>query len=194
MQFCDKRLMPLVPRQSFDDVMAELLRRIGNLTRRPSVSMPHDDVGTKKCNVENPEIVRQHPYVAGKGAAILVVEDEILVRIAAADFLIAAGYSVLAAADAAEAISVLEAGHEIDLVFTEIRMPGLLGGICLMRYVREHFPSVAVILNSASRPGHDVLGDTVFIEKPYLPGAVLLAIESEIGRRGRNRAAGAPSC
>ena len=121
--------------------------------------------------------------VAGKVATILVVEDEILVRMAAADFLMDAGYLVCGAADAAEAISMLEAGHEIDVVFTDIRMPGLLNGIGLMRYVKERFPSVAVILNSANIPPRDMLGDTVFVAKPYLPRTVLLAVENEIGRR-----------
>jgi CheY-like chemotaxis protein len=121
-----------------------------------------------------------------RNSAVLVVEDEVITRMAAADFLISAGYSVIEAADAAQAISVLESGREIDLVLTDIRMPGSLDGLGLMEWIRERFPFVAVILSSAIVPSRDVPGDAVFIEKPYLPQTVLLAIESLIEQGARS--------
>ena len=79
--------------------------------------------------------------------AILVVEDDVLVRMPISQYLRDCGYKVVEAANADEAMTVLS--HEetaIDIVFTDIEMPGTLDGFGLARWVREHRPGVAVIL------------------------------------------------
>src|SRR5207244_1451436 len=78
---------------------------------------------------------------------ILVVEDDVLVRMPISQYLRDCGYKVIEAANANEAMTVLL--HEetvIDIVFTDIEMPGTLDGFGLARWVREHRPGVDVIL------------------------------------------------
>ena len=78
---------------------------------------------------------------------ILVVEDEVLVRMPISQYLRDCGYRVIEAANAQEAVTVLS--HEetvVDVVFTDIEMPGALDGFGLAKWVREHRPGVEVIL------------------------------------------------
>ena len=69
--------------------------------------------------------------------AVLVVEDEILVRLTMADCLRAAGYVVVEAANATEALAVLTSGEPVDVIFTDVRMPGAMDGLMLARWVHE---------------------------------------------------------
>lgn len=118
-------------------------------------------------------------------AVILVVEDEVLVRMAISMDLAEAGYNVIEAADAGEALAVLEGGHEIDLVFSDVHMPGPIDGIGLLGALRRRYPDLPVILTSAHGlpPSRTLAADTVFIAKPYLPTTVLNLVAQEIGRR-----------
>src|ERR1700759_156180 len=79
---------------------------------------------------------------------ILVVEDEVLVRMNIADHLREQGFIVLEAATADEARSVLLAGVQIDLVFSDIMMPGPLDGAGLADWLVAHNPDVPIILAS----------------------------------------------
>jgi CheY-like chemotaxis protein len=79
---------------------------------------------------------------------ILVVEDEELVRLSAVEFLRFSDYQVLEAPDADTAIDMLNTGLEVDLVFSDVRMPGRLDGFGLADWVHTHRPSVPVLLTS----------------------------------------------
>jgi CheY-like chemotaxis protein len=100
--------------------------------------------------------------------AVLVVEDEILIRSAVAEFLRGAGYKVIEAADAAEAVAIFASGTQIDLVFSDINMPGPMDGIGLVGWIADHHPGIHVILTSAishaRRAGQRGAG---FLLKPY---------------------------
>jgi CheY-like chemotaxis protein len=100
--------------------------------------------------------------------AILVVEDEILIRSAVAEFLRGAGYRVVEAASAAEAVAIFASRTQIDLVFSDINMPGAMDGIGLVRWIADHHPGIHVILTSAishaRRAGEIGAG---FLPKPY---------------------------
>lgn len=100
---------------------------------------------------------------------ILVVEDEGLVRMAAADDLTEAGFKVLEAANADEAIRMLEMHPEITILFTDIDMPGSMDGIRLAHAVRERWPPVKLVLVSGHKsPSADILPlDSSFFSKPY---------------------------
>jgi two-component system, response regulator PdtaR len=112
--------------------------------------------------------------LAGKTSqqpVVLVVEDEILVRAPVADFLRTAGYKVVEAADAAEAVSIFVTGTEIDLVFSDIEMPGPMDGLALAGWISDHHPGVPVILTSGI--ARRVRGTrALFVPKPYRPAAV----------------------
>ena len=105
---------------------------------------------------------------ATRQRALLVVEDEILIRSAVAEFLRNAGYKVIEAADAGEAVAIFASETQIDLVFSDINMPGPMDGIGLMSWIADHHPGIHVILTSAishaRRAGESGAG---FLMKPY---------------------------
>jgi CheY-like chemotaxis protein len=97
---------------------------------------------------------------------ILVVEDEVLLRIILADELRAQGYAVIEATNASEAISVLQSSMRIDLVLTDIRMPGDLDGLGLARMMRSEYPLVKVVMASGRKPDTEEndIGDGFFLK------------------------------
>ena len=73
-------------------------------------------------------------------AVVLVVEDTALIRMSAVHLVLEAGYEALEASDADEAIRILESRSDIDLVFTDVQMPGSMDGIKLSHYIRDRWP------------------------------------------------------
>jgi DNA-binding NtrC family response regulator len=99
---------------------------------------------------------------------VLVVEDEVLLRLVAADELRQQGYGVTEAANADEAMAVLRAGTMIDLVLTDIQLQGTLDGIGLARFVRSNLPRSKVIAVSgqlSAMRGEELFD--AFFPKPY---------------------------
>lgn len=100
---------------------------------------------------------------------VLVVEDEALIRMNAVEMIEDAGFQAVEAADADEAIAVLEARDDIRVVFTDIDMPGSMDGIKLAQAVRGRWPPVKIVATS----GHfrlkagDLPEDGRFLPKPY---------------------------
>src|SRR3546814_8408375 len=84
---------------------------------------------------------------------ILVAEDEIITRSTLAQFLRAAGHAVIEANSADEAAAVLHSTQRVDLVITDLEMPGRLDGVDLIRLLRADFPQVRVIV--AAGPAED---------------------------------------
>jgi CheY-like chemotaxis protein len=105
------------------------------------------------------------------GVAVLVVEDEYLVRTDTAASLEAEGFVVHEAANAAEAIHCLELHSEIRLIFTDVNMPGTMDGVALAHYVRGRWPPVKIIVTSgyAKVRESDLPPGSLFVEKPYNP-------------------------
>lgn len=112
---------------------------------------------------------------------VLVVEDECLIRLDLVSYLETAGFHVLEASSAAEAISILENDRSVRAVFTDIRMPGDMDGLALARCVRERWPPTIIIICSANSFDRDVLGDIHILDKPYAQERVtkLLGILSD---------------
>ena len=79
-----------------------------------------------------------------------MVEDNALTRCTTAAYLREVGYRVIEAGNAAEAISVLSSGTHVDLVFSDIYMPGELNGHVLAQWIAQHHPEVPVLLTSAA--------------------------------------------
>src|SRR5271163_1441568 len=80
--------------------------------------------------------------------AILVVEDEELLRLNAADLLEDNGYAVIEAANAEDALRTLERRPDVRLLFTDIQMPGRIDGIELARLVHERWPHILLVMTS----------------------------------------------
>ena len=82
--------------------------------------------------------------------SVLVVEDETLIRLLACDSLRDDGFDVETAASAADAIAVLESGSRVDIVFTDVMMPGTMNGIGLANWIRIHRPGLPIALTSGT--------------------------------------------
>lgn len=108
---------------------------------------------------------------------ILVVEDEILVRMVIADYLRECGYRVIEAGNAAEALTVLQTSEPVDVVFSDVQMPGEMDGFGLARWIRDNQPRVKVLLTSGNARAAEVAGDLCgqgpLEAKPYHPQTVL---------------------
>jgi len=98
---------------------------------------------------------------------ILIVEDEVLIRAYLSEELRDAGFAVIEAAHADEALSYLKAGEEVDLVFSDIHMPGSLNGLELAHQLRALYPSLPVILTSGNPGPKTPDGLGAFLIKPY---------------------------
>src|ERR1700749_4355116 len=85
----------------------------------------------------------------GLARTVLLVEDEALIRAVISDMLQDKGFKVLEAANANEAIEIIEKTQiEIDLVFTDVRMPGAMDGFGLVKWIQSVRPTVPVIVAS----------------------------------------------
>ena len=87
-------------------------------------------------------------------ATILVVEDDFLLSLDTSEALEDAGYDVIAAANADEAIKVLETRNDIRTIFTDINMPGSMDGLKLAAAVRDRWPPVHIIVTSGMTAPH----------------------------------------
>lgn len=97
---------------------------------------------------------------------ILVVEDDPLIRVLLADMLREAGFTVAEAASADEALSYCHAHQNVDLVFTDVQMPGSMDGIGLVAALQDLNAFLPIIMTSGAI-GKDQLPDVPFIAKPY---------------------------
>src|SRR6266481_1253719 len=90
-------------------------------------------------------MVLDHPVAP---TTILVVEDEMLLRMRAVDMVEDAGYISVEAVDAEAALAILESSLDIGLLFTDIQMPGKMDGLQLAHAVHERWPAIKIILVS----------------------------------------------
>lgn len=102
-------------------------------------------------------------------AVILVVEDDAIIRMEALDLVREAGYEALEAINADEAIRILAARPDIQLVFMDIEMPGTMDGLKLSHYIRDRWPPVKLIVASGRMIVEDthLPMDAKFFRKPY---------------------------
>jgi CheY-like chemotaxis protein len=116
--------------------------------------------------------------VAFRDPVLLVVEDEVLIRLSTSDFLRNEGFTVLEAGSAREALTVLNARSDISVVVTDIHMSGELEGLELIRAIRNTFPSVKIITASAYQITEPV---EAVVTKPYSLERLLSVIKSLLG-------------
>jgi CheY-like chemotaxis protein len=104
-----------------------------------------------------------------KRPLVLIVEDEFLLRVNAVEMIEAAGYDAVEAANADEAIAILEARRDIHVVFTDIQMPGSMDGLKLARFVRARWPPIKIIATSGVLALCDrgLPEGGIFLPKPY---------------------------
>ena len=127
-------------------------------------------------------MVYQPPEVTQPNVStVLVVEDELFVREPIAEYLRDCGYHVLEAGDARQAISMIESVEGVDVVFSDVRMPGDMDGFALAQWLRLNHPQVSILLTSGYYGSRKTSGpeeDVKLIEKPYSQAQVLRRIKS----------------
>jgi len=106
---------------------------------------------------------------ARKRPVVLIVEDEYLVRTGTRDAVETAGFDVLEAGDADEAIAILTARNDVSLIFTDVHMPGSMDGLKLAHFVRDCWPPVKIVATSARVriTASDLPEGGRFLPKPY---------------------------
>ena len=109
--------------------------------------------------------------------SVLVVEDEPLIRMLAADFLADAGYETMSASNADEAVRILET-RGVDAVFSDIDMPGSMNGLTLANSIARRWPNIGVLLASGkdSPVGRPASAKAGFLRKPYSQRDVVEAL------------------
>lgn len=106
---------------------------------------------------------------------VLIVDDEPLLRMLAVEAAEDAGFTTLQAADADEAVSLLEANPDVALLFTDINMPGTMDGLALAHVARNRWPTIKILVVSGQvrlRPS-DLPPDSCFLGKPYRTEAMI---------------------
>jgi CheY-like chemotaxis protein len=114
---------------------------------------------------------------------VLVVEDEMLLRMQAVDMVEDAGYISVEAADADEAFAILESRTDIALLFTDIQMPGSMDGLRLAHAVYRRWPPIKIILVSGQLKlsSSDMPLDSRFFGKPLVSGKMVAEMRDMIG-------------
>ncbi|HEY3637147.1 MAG TPA: response regulator [Rhizomicrobium sp.] len=100
---------------------------------------------------------------------MLIVEDEFLIRMGAVDIARRAGHETLEAANADEAIRILESRNDIEIVLSDVQMPGTMDGVRLLQVIRDRWPPIRLILTSGKvlTEVANLPKGSVFLPKPY---------------------------
>ena len=116
-------------------------------------------------------------------AVVLVVEDEMLLRMRTVDMVEDAGFTSVEAVDADEAVAILESRSDIALLFTDIQMPGSMDGLKLAHAVHERWPPIRIILVSGQLrlANIDIPADSRFFGKPLEAREMIVEMKNMIG-------------
>jgi CheY-like chemotaxis protein len=117
---------------------------------------------------------------------ILVVEDELLIRLHVADYFRDCGFEVLEAADGSQALKLLQADRSVDAVFTDITLPGDPDGCGLAEWIRKRNPALPVILTSGKLTAapREACRQEPFFPKPCDYSEVAARIRTLLARGG----------
>jgi DNA-binding NtrC family response regulator len=116
-------------------------------------------------------------------AVVLIVEDDMMLRMRAVDMVEDAGYTPIEAMDAAEAIAILESRSDVALMCTDIQMPGQMDGVGLAHAVHERWPAIRIMVVSGqlNLPHLDLPPRSTFLGKPLDAGEVIAEMREMIG-------------
>ncbi|GGX20408.1 two-component system sensor histidine kinase/response regulator [Pigmentiphaga litoralis] len=147
-------------------------------------------------DVEEVGVVVETAAVEGGRETILVAEDDDQVRTTVVETLSELGYRVLKASDAASALAIIESGISIDVLFTDVVMPGPMRSPELARRARERLPGLAVLFTSGYTENSIVHGGRLdagvdLLSKPYTREALARKIRQVLAAEGRRGAGSA---
>jgi CheY-like chemotaxis protein len=128
-------------------------------------------------------MVLEQSAVPSVPSVVLVVEDEMLLRMRAVGMVEDAGYISVEAVDADEAVAILESRSDIALMFTDIQMPGSMDGLKLAHTVHQRWPPIKIMLVSGQlKPAtNDIPADSRFYGKPLEALEMIAEMRSMIG-------------
>src|SRR5215212_695607 len=114
---------------------------------------------------------------------VLVVEDEIVLRMRAVDMVEDAGFTAVEAVNADEALAILESRSDISLLFSDIQMPGTMDGLKLAHAVHDRWPSIKIILVSGQVKVSDAdkPADSLFFGKPLEVKQMISELQGMVG-------------
>jgi len=120
------------------------------------------------------------PGSGAKAPAVLIVDDEPLVRLCAVETVEDAGFEVIEAANADEALRILESRSDIHVVFTDVHMPGSMDGLKLAHAIRNRWPPIKIIVTSGREKvaEQDLPAGGRFVAKPYDPSEIRDALRA----------------
>jgi len=113
---------------------------------------------------------------------ILVVEDDAIIRMSSVATLEDAGFCVFAAKNSADAMEIMSRHDEIEIMLTDVRMPGSMDGLALTTRTRADYPAIRTIVisgNATAKQASDA-GASGFVAKPYLPATIIRAIHDTV--------------
>lgn len=115
---------------------------------------------------------------------VLVVEDEMMLRMKVVDMVEDAGYIPVEAVDADEAMAILQSRSDIALLLTDVQMPGSMNGLQLAHAVHQRWPPIKIILASGQLKlsGSDIPLDSRFFGKPLQSAEVIAEMREMLGR------------
>jgi len=119
--------------------------------------------------------------------AVLIVEDEEIIRLDAVDIVREAGFDAYEAADSDEALRILESHGDIGILFTDIDIPGSMDGLTLAHAVHGRWPPVRIIIASGklSLRAPDMPIESAFFSKPYRPAQIVGKLQEMAERAHR---------
>jgi two-component sensor histidine kinase len=114
---------------------------------------------------------------------VLVVEDEMVLRMRAVDIVEDAGFIAVEAVNADEALAILESRSDISLLFSDIQMPGTMDGLKLAHAVHDRWPSIKIILVSGQVKvsDEDKPADSLFFGKPLEVKQMISELQGMVG-------------
>lgn len=127
------------------------------------------------------------PHDGQRRYTVLIVDDEPAIRGFLYDYLSEAGFNPLAVASGDEAVALLQKEISVDLVFSDVRMPGTLDGFGLAHWVRDHMPGLPVILASGDLGKINATRELVaeIVPKPYDFDMVVRKMHAALDHRAR---------
>jgi two-component system, response regulator PdtaR len=110
---------------------------------------------------------------------VLVV---VLLRMDAVDIVRNAGFEAIEAANADQAIAIIEADPDIHIVFTDVQMPGTMDGLRLARFIRDRWPPIKIVATSGRLRvvEEDLPKGSIFVPKPYSPAEIIRTLRELI--------------
>lgn len=121
------------------------------------------------------------PSIAG--TRVLLVEDHEELRSVTSALLASFGCEVVPSSSAQEALRILEGPDRVDVMLTDVLMPGPMDGVALAKRVRQEQPDLPVVLISGHRGDAEDIGEFPFLQKPCTPQALVAVLEESMARR-----------